>query len=80
MICFITFDGTGYKLLDMAFDDCDAPSICLALEQNKEDYYCVYASRDGQIVADAEGWIDENPGSPPYDAVTATGMYDLYDC
>lgn len=61
MIYFVTFDGIENKVLDMAFDDCDAPSICFSLEQNKEDYYCVYASMDGEIVADAEGWISQLP-------------------
>lgn len=74
MIVFLTCKG--YQVIGETTNDCDAPAECLRLEQERNDGYAVVASRDGVLVADAGGWMRTRHGPPPYDAATATGMYD----
>lgn len=73
---FLTCDG--YTVIAEDRYDCNAPAICRRLETERDDGYCVVASRNGELVADADGWWSRDEGSPPYDAATATGMYDRY--
>lgn len=65
-----------YTRIARAPNDADAPEICRSLELERADGYAVVAVRDGQVVADAEGWRSRHDGPPPFDAATATGMYD----
>jgi len=67
-----------YSVIGFAPDDSNLPLHCERHEQARNDGYAVIASIDGQIVACASGWEDGNDGGPPYDAATATGMYDRY--
>jgi hypothetical protein len=75
MIYFLTC--RDYTVIARAPFDCsEAPAICERLEDERNDGYAVVAYRDGTQIADACGYTDHTDGGPPYDAATATGMYD----
>jgi hypothetical protein len=59
----------------------DAVRVCRLLEEQAyrlgSDTYRRIVLHGGEIVGDSEGPLrTEGYGSPPYDAATATGMYD----
>jgi hypothetical protein len=62
------FEGVG-------LDAATAAAICRNIEDVMNDGYSVFASDEGRMVAFGEGPC-EPEGGPPYDAATATGMYD----
>ena len=43
--------------------DVDAPALCVQLEDERNDGWAVCAWRDGKLVANAEGWLEEEPQS-----------------
>lgn len=65
-----------YSVLSALPHDADAPAECRAAELKLADEYAVVASRDGVLVADADGWWPSEGTQP--DAATATGMYDAW--
>jgi hypothetical protein len=68
----------NYTTVATATYDVDAPAECARLEEERGDGYAVVAWQNGRLIADAEGWADDREGAPPYDAATATGMYDRW--
>lgn len=65
-----TFD---YSVIAMLETDKNLSEKCRQAEQQRNDGFAVFASHDGIIIADADGYI-----TPVYstDAATQTGMYD----
>ncbi len=64
-----------YIVEDQATTMDEAVKKCAAREKATKDGYARVVRQDGKLCADADGpynWHD----SPPYDAATATGMYD----
>lgn len=78
MIYFVTCNGFETIHSVPAPEAVDVPAECRRLELARNDGFAVFACVDGQSVADAEGWYDSYEGAPPYDAATATGMYDAW--
>lgn len=73
----ITFSSCqDYKTIATAAHDVDAPKECARLEAERNDGFAVCAWSNGRLVADADGWTERQDGASPYDAATATGMYD----
>lgn len=68
-------DCEGNVIREVPFD-ADLPALCRQEEELRNDGRAVIASRDGWLEADATGYWDRDEGPPPYDAATATGMYD----
>lgn len=74
MIVILTCNGYEWEASARTAED--AAEACRALETQDDDRFARVAYENGRIVADAEGVVDQRYGSPPYDAATATGMYD----
>lgn len=54
----------GYTVIrEVGLDATDLPELCRAAEVKQNDGFAVVASRDGRMVADAEGWIRSSPMS-----------------
>jgi hypothetical protein len=62
------FEGVG-------LDATTSAAICRSIEGIMNDGYSVFASDGGDFIASGDGPC-EPEGGPPYDAATATGMYD----
>ncbi len=56
----------------------EAVKLCNEMELKANDGVCRCGWQEGKLVADAEGPTGQHYGSPPYDAATATGMYDAW--
>jgi len=68
----------GYTVEATAETLDEAVRLCSERELATLDSYARVVSYDGRLVADADGPREERHGSPPYDAATATGMYDAW--
>jgi hypothetical protein len=68
MIYLISCSDYRTVLRELPYD-ADAPSACRAEEARRDDGFAVVAERDGQIVADAEGWWRDraSEGPDPFD-------------
>lgn len=79
MIAYLTC--RDYSIIETAPYNTPPDAIvarCGELEEERDDGFAVFASIDGRTVADAERYSDSHEGAPPYDAATATGMYDAW--
>lgn len=78
MFTILTCHGYTPEATTRSLDD--AIALCGELEiqefQSTGDCWARVVRSDGQFVADAEGPYESHRGAPPYDAATATGMYD----
>lgn len=53
----------GYKVICEVCGDANLPALCREAEVAADDGFAVFASRDGRMVADADGWIRPSPMS-----------------
>lgn len=69
----------GYVTLARAATLADAVRVARECADESRDDWAVVVMHDGRIVADVEDGVHVYAeGAPPYDAATATGMYDSW--
>jgi hypothetical protein len=77
MIKLVTCDR--YQVIKRIPDDEDPVEACATAMEERGDGFAVIAfDRDGRMLSDSVELTEHAGDGPPYDAATATGMYDYY--